>query len=238
MRRRTQALLMSLMLVAGLVGGMISGGWPTTPAKAQPAKGAGPEIGRYQISAYGHQGQAGQRHSGAYIIDSVTGDVFHAANGNKPGAGRADPQGQEVIYCFPAWRKLHAGGAISPPPVRGKSQPTGIPKHPRPRPAGCSRSGACTVRRIGQTGTVEGRPMTGAEWLSGDDPAVMLEFIRVKASTRRLRLFAVACCRRVASSVYYAGYLEAVEVAEQHADGLRDDAALRLLTTPSKSRRP
>jgi hypothetical protein len=59
-------------------------------------------------------------------------------------------------------------------------------------------------------------PMTEAEWLSCDDPEKMLEFLRGKASDRKLRLFAVACCRRVS---HLAGLPE-VAVAERAADGL------------------
>jgi hypothetical protein len=37
--------------------------------------------------------------------------------------------------------------------------------------------------------------MTEAEWLAATDPRPMLDFLRGKASDRRLRLFACACCR-------------------------------------------
>ena len=61
--------------------------------------------------------------------------------------------------------------------------------------------------------------VTDAEWLSCDDPTPMLAYLEGKASDRKLRLFAVACCRRVWEALNEDGR-RAVEAAEGFADGL------------------
>jgi hypothetical protein len=78
-------------------------------------------------------------------------------------------------------------------------------------------------------------PMTEAEWQSCEDPQTMLEFLREsdRASERKLRLFAAACCREVEvwSRLLSKRSRRAVETAEQYADGL---ASRELLVAAGK----
>ena len=60
--------------------------------------------------------------------------------------------------------------------------------------------------------------MTEEEWLTGADPHPMLVFLRGKASDRKLRLFAVACSRRIWGLIDDLGR-GAVEAAENFTDG-------------------
>ena len=62
--------------------------------------------------------------------------------------------------------------------------------------------------------------MTEQEWLECADTTPMLEFLRGKVSDRKLRLFAVACCRykwELLDDTYSA---RAINLAELTADGL------------------
>jgi hypothetical protein len=69
--------------------------------------------------------------------------------------------------------------------------------------------------------------MTEGEWLAANDPEPMLDFLRGKASERKLRLFAVACCRVIWGLFDDRRSQEAVEQAERYADGKISLAALQ-----------
>jgi hypothetical protein len=72
----------------------------------------------------------------------------------------------------------------------------------------------------------EGAIMTEAEWLACTDPQVMLDSLAGRASSRKLRLFACACCRRIWPLLVVGRSVRAVKAAEGYADGLVDRAAL------------
>lgn len=69
--------------------------------------------------------------------------------------------------------------------------------------------------------------MTESEWLACTDPEPMLAFLRNQASARKLRLFAVACSRRVWHRIDDLGRA-AVEMAELFADASMTVDQLRM----------
>jgi hypothetical protein len=60
--------------------------------------------------------------------------------------------------------------------------------------------------------------MTEAEWLACLEPYKMLFFLREKVSERKLRLFALACCRRIWQSITDPRCRAAVEFAERFVE--------------------
>jgi hypothetical protein len=61
--------------------------------------------------------------------------------------------------------------------------------------------------------------MTESEWLECEDPTTMLEFLNGKASERKLRLFACACCRTMWSGIPLGDHRSSVLAAERYCDG-------------------
>jgi hypothetical protein len=64
----------------------------------------------------------------------------------------------------------------------------------------------------------EGTLVTEDQWLAATDPEPLLDHLRRKASDRKLRLFAIACCRRVDELLANTPGLTALEFAELHVD--------------------
>jgi hypothetical protein len=68
--------------------------------------------------------------------------------------------------------------------------------------------------------------MTEAEWLTSDNLTAMLRFLIGRASCRKKRLFACACCRDIWPLLTDERSRRAVEVSERYADGLADAGEL------------
>lgn len=62
--------------------------------------------------------------------------------------------------------------------------------------------------------------MAERDWLAASDPVAMLYHVRYRATDRKLRLFACACCRRVWHLLEDPRSRQAVEAAERCAEGL------------------
>ncbi len=60
---------------------------------------------------------------------------------------------------------------------------------------------------------------TAEDWKRCADPARMLEYLKGRASDRKLRLFACACVRRIEHRVTAEALQKAIGIAEQFADG-------------------
>src|SRR3712207_6838417 len=73
----------------------------------------------------------------------------------------------------------------------------------------------------------DGVHMTEDEWLVCDDPILMLEFLRSKASERKLRLFAAAAFGRLAALLPDPRQRRGIEALERWAEGDVARAELR-----------
>jgi len=69
--------------------------------------------------------------------------------------------------------------------------------------------------------------MTEAEWNACTEPRHMLAFLRGKVSDRKLRLFAVASCRRVCHLLTDERSRSALACLERHIEGLASDQQLQ-----------
>jgi hypothetical protein len=68
--------------------------------------------------------------------------------------------------------------------------------------------------------------MTEMQWLASNNPMWMLSFVRERLTDRKMRLFAVACCRSIWHLLTDKRSRQAVEIAERYADGRATDHEL------------
>jgi hypothetical protein len=61
--------------------------------------------------------------------------------------------------------------------------------------------------------------MTEREWTDTTDPFKMLWFLKGKDNPRKMRLFVIACCRRVWAKLTDERSRQAIEVAERYVEG-------------------
>jgi hypothetical protein len=73
--------------------------------------------------------------------------------------------------------------------------------------------------------------MDEATWTTCDEPEPMLHYLQGKASERKLRLVAVACCRRIWDFMADVRSQQAVVASEMLADGLLGHAERQIATT-------
>jgi len=69
--------------------------------------------------------------------------------------------------------------------------------------------------------------VTEQEWLACSDPEPMLKYLKGRASQRKLRLFSCACVRRIWHLLTDVHGRQAVEIAEEYADGILTYAELK-----------
>jgi hypothetical protein len=72
--------------------------------------------------------------------------------------------------------------------------------------------------------------MTEAEWLACTDPLAMLQYVYLRnggmVNQRKLRLFGLACCRRIWPRLADPRSRRAIEVAERYVDGFATEEEL------------
>jgi hypothetical protein len=73
--------------------------------------------------------------------------------------------------------------------------------------------------------------MTEEEWWACAEPGPMLRFLKGKATDRKARLFAVACCRRIWCLLEDERSRVAVEASERYCEGSASGAELHTAWT-------
>jgi hypothetical protein len=80
-----------------------------------------------------------------------------------------------------------------------------------------------------ETIRVPTRSFVESDWLASTDPQAMLLGLPPTASDRRLRSFALACCRRIEPRLTHRLSQQALVLADRYCDGLATDKDMRQL---------
>jgi hypothetical protein len=80
--------------------------------------------------------------------------------------------------------------------------------------------------------------MTEAEWLAATDPFELLDSVEADATERKTRLFADACCRRLARFLAAERSRNAIEVSDLYADGLASEEQLITAVSEADAKGP
>jgi uncharacterized protein (TIGR02996 family) len=126
-------------------------------------------------------------------------------------------QGAIPLHKMLAERKAALGIPSNPPPA---PPPQLLPTPERNRPR-VVRSSRRLVSRPPETASRQDNVLgTEQSWLACADPGPMLDLLRGKASDRKLRLFACACCWSLRPFLQEARRRRPIEAAELFADRL------------------
>src|SRR5262249_832769 len=69
--------------------------------------------------------------------------------------------------------------------------------------------------------------VTEQDWLTCDDHREMLQFLTGRTGVRTFRLFALACCHRIAHRITDARSWDAIKIAENYVEGRATEDDLR-----------
>jgi hypothetical protein len=153
---------------------------------------------------------------------------------SKPAAGRHGPPVGigKVSICEnrpESWSRFRTGTvqSVEPVPTLVPASATTVASRPNHRRFGqpllgkLPSAGQACPRVLGR-GPALGKGVsntTEAKWLACTDPARMLDFLGYKASDRKLRLFAAACCRHILRLLKNERVEKAVMRSEDIAEG-------------------
>src|SRR5262249_19354545 len=116
-------------------------------------------------------------------------------------------------------RRRGTGGGAGRGPAPGQARAKDSPRRHKEHQDGRRSKQIPGAYNSDGAGDPGGGTMTETDWFACAEPAPMLEFLRGRVSERKLRLFAVTCCRGIWHLLEWPDQ-SALAVAERYADGV------------------